>query len=112
MDGVNKLPAHRVFLPFAWFFGALFAFLTPPFQVPDEYHHFYRSYQVSEGHLTETRLGDQGGGYLPKSLIEFQNRVSRGIPHHPENKQDFKTLLAMRQIPLRLNEREFVVFPW
>jgi uncharacterized membrane protein len=107
----NLSPRH-VFLTVALIFGPLFAFLTPPFQVPDEYDHFHRAYQVSEGHLTQTGQGNHVGGYQPRSLIEFQERVSQGIPHHPEVKQDFQTLLAMRHIPLRADDREFVLFPW
>ena len=108
----STLLPHRVFLALAWSFGTLFAFLTPPFQVPDEYDHFHRAYQVSEGHLTETRRGNQGGGYLPSSLIAFQTQVSQGIPLHPDVKQNVKTLWAMWKMPLRAEDRQFVVFPW
>jgi uncharacterized membrane protein len=104
--------AARWFLILSWTFGTLFAFLTPPFQVPDEYHHFYRSYQVSEGHLAQTIWHDQPGGFLPSSVIEFQDRVSQGIPHNPDKKQDFHTLLEMRKLPLNADQRQFVYFPW
>jgi len=104
--------ASRWFLVLAWTFGTIFSFLTPPFQVPDEYHHFYRSYQVSEGHLAQTIWNKQPGGFLPSSLIDFQNRVSQDIPHNPDRKQDFQTLLEMRKIALNPGQRQFVVFPW
>lgn len=112
MNPAARLLPRHVFLTVALVFGPLFAFLTPPFQIPDEYDHFHRAYQVSEGHLTQTRHADQGGGFLPRSLIEFQEQVSQKIPFHPNVKQDLKTLWAMRKIPLRANERRFVVFPW
>ena len=102
----------RWFLVIAWTFGSLFALVTPPFQVPDEYHHSFRSYQVSEGHFAKTRRGDDVGGYLPRSLLELQTEVSQEIPFHPEVKQDLKTLWRMRTLPLNLDDREFVVFPW
>jgi uncharacterized membrane protein len=86
--------------------------LTPPFQVPDEYHHFYRSYQVSEGHLAKTRQGDLVGGYLPRSILTLQDQVSQGIPHNPRVKQNVHTLWAMRSLPLHPDDRQFVVFPW
>ncbi|MGA2231264.1 MAG: DUF2142 domain-containing protein [Tepidisphaeraceae bacterium] len=104
--------AARWFLPLAWTFGLVFALITPPYQVPDEYDHFYRSYQVSEGHFTQTQVGDQIGGYLPRSLIDFQNRVSQDIPHHPQIKQNLHTLLSLRGLPLNVDDREFVLFPW
>src|ERR1700683_5753565 len=104
--------AARWFLILSWTFGKFFLFLTPPFQVPDEYHHFYRSYQVSEGHLAQTIWHDQPGGFLPSSVIEFQDRVSQGIPHNPDKKQDFHTLLEMRKLPLNADQRQFVYFTW
>jgi Predicted membrane protein (DUF2142) len=53
--------------------GIAFAVLVPPFQSPDEFNHFYRVYQQSEGHFwgeidsTKTKLG----GYIPQSLINI-----------------------------------------
>jgi uncharacterized membrane protein len=112
MDDTRRFRPQRIFLALAWTFGTLFVFLTPPFQAPDEYDHFYRAYQVSQGHLTQTWNGNQAGGFLPKSLIEFQDRVSANIPHHLKIKQSLAVLWAMRKIPLRAGEREFVAFPW
>ncbi len=32
-------------------YGGLLLVVTPPFLAPDELAHFYRAYQISEGHL-------------------------------------------------------------
>ncbi len=36
--------AHQWFVTLALIFGVVFVFLTPPFQVPDEIKHFFKSY--------------------------------------------------------------------
>ena len=43
-----RLYPEYAFLVIATVFGAIFLYITPPFQTPDEPAHFYRSYQISE----------------------------------------------------------------
>ncbi len=47
------------------------AFLTPPFQVPDEPQHFFRAYQLSEFSLRSVVQGQGAGASLPASLPEL-----------------------------------------
>ncbi len=49
-------------------YGIGFLFVTPAFQVPDEYEHFYRAVYVSEGHIVPEKLGDKSGVYVPESV--------------------------------------------
>jgi hypothetical protein len=55
--------------------GFLYLLITPPFQVPDEPNHFFRCYQISEGHLLPERLESQVGGEIPRSLIDTVQEV-------------------------------------
>ncbi len=48
--------------------------ITPPFQVPDEVHHFDRAYQISEGVLLATERDGMLGGMLPSSLPTLSRR--------------------------------------
>lgn len=73
----------RTFLLCGLVFGVLLVFLTPPFQVPDEYNHFYRVYQISQGVLIPVKLDNRVGGLLPASLPEL-GRTTSGIPFNPE----------------------------
>ena len=57
-------------VPYILLFGLLFALLIPPFQSPDEPNHFYRAWQVSEGHFFPEKKGDRLGGMLPASLMQ------------------------------------------
>jgi uncharacterized membrane protein len=104
------LTPRRVFLPLAWIFGTLFAVITPPFQVPDEFMQFYRAYQVSEGRLTAYRHGEEIGGYLPASLKEFSDRVWGDKPFDPDTKANVHDIWAAHTIPLRPGDRVFFVF--
>ena len=68
----------------ATFFGILLVFTTPPFFVQDEMRHFFRAYQISDGHV----IGDkrncnlsleyiESPKYLPRGYIDFQNVLVR-----------------------------------
>lgn len=59
---------HFVFALVAVCGGLFFVLATPPFQAPDEFVHFFRSFQVSEGGLIATKFDDRLGGWLPRSL--------------------------------------------
>jgi uncharacterized membrane protein len=101
---------HRVFLILAWTFGTLFALVTPPFQVPDEFQQFYRAYQVSQGRLTAYRHGPEIGGYLPASLSQFAGRVWGPTGFSPDAKLNPQAIWATRNIPLRPAETHFYSF--
>ena len=68
--------------------GLALIFITPPFQVPDEPHHFFRAYQVSRGELVGQIApgGKYAGGLLPESLGRTVNHLLRDVPFHPEQK--------------------------
>jgi len=59
-----------IFAGLALPFSVLFAFITPPTQVPDEGSHFYRSYQISEFHFSHA------DGSVPVSLVKLDTSFS------------------------------------
>jgi len=70
--------------------GLVYLALTPPFQVPDEPHHFLRAWQISEGQVWgEVRQGKAGGQIPPgigQDVARFnplagapQARISREV---------------------------------
>lgn len=56
----------------------VFMRITPVGEVPDEYHHFYRAYEISQGSLVSRHLGDEGvgGNYLPSAIEEYENEMA------------------------------------
>lgn len=85
---ISLFPPESIFLLITILFGLSFALLTPPFQSPDEYIHFYRSYHLSHGNL--------GGetAHLPKQVINFSREVNRDLIGNDQNKQSKKALVA------------------
>jgi uncharacterized membrane protein len=105
----NNLTPAGVFLSLAWILGLLFAIVTPPFQVPDEFQHFYRSYQVSEGRPTAYRQNGQVGGELPASLKTFSQKIW-GPKFDPTEKITPAKIWDARNIPLDPQNQQFFMF--
>ncbi len=103
------LRPERVFTAFGLIYGLLFLIITPPFQVPDEPEHFWRSYQISECRLTALKRSDGIGGFLPSSLMATVLPFYRLIMH-PEVKQDRKEIIETLKVPLRPERRAFLHF--
>lgn len=118
-----KVP-EKAFLWIGAIFGVILVLVTPPFQVPDEYQHFYRAYQLSEGQvLADYHVGECSGytrdrqdipcsgGYLPNSLLVTVREVSppnlRGSAEIKQNPQD---ILALLDLPLQPSDRTFIRF--
>lgn len=54
----------KLFASIALIFGLIMMFLMPLFKLPDEHVHFYRAYQIGEGHLTSENMNGETGGYV------------------------------------------------
>jgi uncharacterized membrane protein len=104
------MSAERSFLVLATVFGVAFLAVTPPYQVADEYKHFFRAYQISEGQLGATVIGGSPGAFLPRSLEASVLELSRDLPFHPEVKQRPEEIAAELGRPLAPRELVFVRF--
>jgi uncharacterized membrane protein len=91
-------------------FGATFAIITPPFQVPDETEHFDRAYWVSEGRLDLRPVPVRTAAPLPES-VHRTAELFADLPFHPERKTSPRAILTAFQIPLVPERREPVSFP-
>jgi uncharacterized membrane protein len=100
----------KKFVFIASFFGVWAVILIPPFQSPDEYNHWYRAYQISEGiwkgiRTTDARLG----GEIP---ISMQQCVSKFKPlkFNYERKTGTDTIWQTLKIPLQPEKTSFIDF--
>ncbi len=93
-------------------FGLLFLVITPPFQVPDEWWHFYRAYHLAEGKVFAIRLDPPAvGAPLPHSLDETVTEVVGKIPGNSQEKQSVDKVVANLIRPLdRWWDRRFTDF--
>lgn len=84
--------------------------LTPPFQAPDEEHHFFRAYQIAAGELLGKKANQRVGGTLPTSLVAAAKRFEylKAQPHLKTSKQEIETAF---EVPLQPEQHAFVDFP-
>jgi uncharacterized membrane protein len=104
----NRIPVW--FARIAIIFGTVMVFLTPPFQVTDEFWHFFRAYEVSQGHFVAETQGNTQGGMLPFSLLRLANRFAK-LPGHLAEKTSLKVILDAGKIPLDPGREVFCDFP-
>jgi uncharacterized membrane protein len=106
----NTLAPDYFFVSCAVVFGIIFLIVTPPFQSPDEFNHFYRAYQISEGHLTAIKKDNRLGGELPLSLVKISEPF-RAMPMKGYITTQWSTIAAQFEVPLHAEERIFIDFP-
>ncbi len=94
-------------------FGVILVFLIPPFQSPDEFHHFYRIYQITDGHLLGEFNSDstQIGGYMPQSVVDIMDPYDEPLVFKTANKTSLDTLLKCWNTPLNAKNIVFREFP-
>lgn len=94
LAGIRLVPERIYPLP-ALVMGLLILALNPPFMVPDEPVHFYRSYQISEGNFLK------GKDDFPKSLTEMSDRCDRMrfSTHEKTNRGEILSLGGIRNDP-------------
>lgn len=88
----------------ALLFGMTMLVITPPFQIPDEPAHFYRSYQVSE--LNLFKLTDN----IPVSLKRMTDSCGR-MQFSTHEKTSQREILALSGIPLDAGKRIYAESP-
>ncbi|MCK9423309.1 MAG: DUF2142 domain-containing protein [Bacteroidales bacterium] len=103
IQNVHLAPEY-IFLPVSLFFGLLFAFITPPFQVPDEPSHLYRAYQVSELNLFKYQDS------IPKSLVQL-SAISDRMKFNMAEKTSRKEIMALSDIKLSPGDRTYSESP-
>ena len=93
------------------FFGLAFLITIPPFEGGDEFAHFLRAYQVSEGGFVAESLDRRVGGTLPRSLGVAVQRTLKDVPFHPDKKHHIREILAVLYLDLKPADRVFMDFP-
>ena len=110
LEWFKKIHPANFFLVMAAVFGSAFLVITPPFQVPDEVNHFYRSYQIADGHLLADTLDHRLGGYVPVNIVETVQPFLT-LRFNPNAKTHYNTIRRQFDIPLNKEDKTFVDFP-
>lgn len=95
--------------------GIVLLAIVPPFQVPDEFAHYDRAYQVSQFTFMSSKKGDLSGGVLPSVLRRDQTKFQT-LPFSAETKISYSRFLDLRSespvlSPENLTAGEFYYFP-
>jgi len=108
---LNHSPT-RLFVAVSLIFGIAFIILVPPFQIPDEYTHFTRAYEVSElktAHPHREKGVDYLGSMLPASIHATYKQTSLhrliGLPDVPQAKK-FRPRQSIQALHIPLNKSE------
>jgi uncharacterized membrane protein len=110
-EGRKRLPeAEFLFLFLGSIFGLLSIIFTPPFQSPDEISHFFRAYQISEGHYLGMHSNNRVGGYVPVSLVALADRFMP-LTYDLHSRTSFAGIIEAGKIPLNKKHRAFADFP-
>lgn len=101
---------ERFFASCATLFGLIFLIVTPPFQTPDEFNHFYRAYQISEGNFIALKKDNRVGGELPISLVTLTQSF-RTMPRKEYITTTWAFIVEQFDIELEEDRKVFVDFP-
>jgi uncharacterized membrane protein len=103
-----SISPERIFLAFALSFGIAISVITPPFQTPDEFHHFYRAYQITEGHFMGIQKDNRLGGAIPVSIVNA-SKIFKPVRNGQQT--DKETIVAFLNTPLKTDSSVFTDFP-
>ncbi len=98
---VLKKPEY-IFAVVAAIFGLIAVFVIPPGWNSDEYQHFFRVEQFTEGELFSTdesgNKTDKAGGYIDSNAVSFMNSVGR-FADNSDNREKLSPLSLLKDSP-------------
>lgn len=107
---ISKVLPERFFIFTALPFGLLIIFLTPPFQSPDEFNHFHKAWQISEGSFSSLKHDDRVGGYVPEGVVRFAQPYYN-LRFNSESRTDLDQITRSSLVSLNSDSLVFVDFP-
>lgn len=109
IKNIINLSIEKIFVLLAILFGILYVFILPPFQSVDEGMHFFRTYQISEGHLTAKKIDGKVGDEIPSSLSDFYDKYVPFIKNI-DKKTNLSEMKSNFQLQVEEDRREFTQF--
>jgi len=91
------------------FFGLIYVFIVPPFQMADEDSHFKKAYLVSNIELFPKIVDGQYGNFLPTSLLEYENN-HRYMIGDMSKKYSYSKFYFSFALPQDYSEKQFVTY--
>lgn len=107
MNKFRDINPQIVFLIIGLIYGIGFVLVTPAFQVPDEYEHFYRALYVSEGHVIPEKLGNVSGVYVPESVKITSDTVNEEWYSFIKDRKNKTDLVPLLDLPFNSKNMVF-----
>jgi uncharacterized membrane protein len=106
INGHIDIKPEKVFLIIGLVFGIAFIFITPPFQVPDEASHYYKSLYLSDGHFIPEQNGYFSGVIIPENAFQLSSKFIK-VGANTENNIKPSNLTSLIDDPLNNNDKIF-----
>jgi len=106
INTIRDIKPEQIFLILVLIYGIAFLVIIPPFQVPDEPEHFYKSLYLTDGHVFPEKYDNFYGVYVPESAVRSFNTF-KPLKFNPENKTKFSNITALLFIPLNNDNKVF-----
>lgn len=107
---LKRISASRFLIIAASVILLLYTFVKPPFQSPDEFNHFCRAYQISQGHFTAEVKDNRLGGTIPTALWNYF-AVFKEASCDITKKTSYHDIQQTFGIQINSKETVFVDFP-
>lgn len=103
---IHKLEVspQNTFIIIGIIFGLIFIILIPPFQVDDEPIHFYKAYDLSEGHIIPEREGSEIIFYIPQNMKETSLNFVAGKYLNKNVKYNLSQTSNLLNLPINNND--------
>ncbi len=105
-----NLQPQYIFLFLGLVYGIAFLVVVPPFQVPDEYEHFYKAYSLSDNQLMPEKIGNMAGVYVPVDLINTRTIIQERWELVVKKKQKMDIPLLFKESSIDNDTEVFVDF--
>ena len=106
---LQQIKPTNFFFVAAIFIEFFFNIVTPPLQAPDEFSHFYRAYQIADGHFFPEKIDQRLGGNIPQGIVDFANQY-RNSAYIQQYTIDRREVLNSCKIKLQANNQVFQDF--
>jgi len=106
----NRISPVSFFVVAAILCGISYSIIRPPMQSPDEFNHFCRAYQVSEGKFLPEKKNQRLGGEIPVCIEEFMS-IYRPSTFVPGYRLTFKEVLQGFDVEFSPKNKVFKDFP-
>lgn len=107
---LGKIKPQSFFLFVSIFWGLINIILTPPFQVPDEPAHYFKSLQIAHGDFFPDSSNNMVGGYFPKNALNLPLALVEMFEKN-QTRVNFQDLGETLKIRMDKSSRAFVLFP-